>query len=197
VVCLKLNVQPFGGLVATVVVGFSVPPGDAPRGTLATMIELVVTRVRGDRGRHALDGDAWWRRQRWRMYASDAVVDGRELRFVRTGWGGRVATAEDAVTGEVVAEWRDGRLAAGGRELRLRRAGRWWKGHWALADESGELVRFEARGWAGGEMRLLVEEDARLTRPVLLFAAWVVSFLRQDDSGAAAAGASAAVVASG
>jgi hypothetical protein len=160
------------------------------------MIELHVRRARDDRRRYAIDGDAWWRRQSWKAYTSDAVVDGRELRFSRTGLFGRAAIAEDAATGEVVAEWRRGRVMASGGELRLRRAGRWWKSEWALTSEDGDVVRFESRGWNGNEMRLVVDEHARLPRPVLLFSTWLVACLKQDDSSAAAAGASAAVVAS-
>jgi hypothetical protein len=159
------------------------------------MIELYLTRAEDDRRRYGIDPGAWWRRRSWKSYASDAVVDGRELRFRRTGFLGRVASAEDAATGEVVAEWRRGRVTTSTRELRLRRAGRWWRPDWALADGSGEVVRFESRGWTGKEMRLLVDEEARIARPVLLFAAWLVACLVQDDASAAGAGATAAVVA--
>jgi hypothetical protein len=157
------------------------------------MIEMQVTRARDDRRRYGLDEQAWWRRESWRSYTSHAVVDGRRLRFSRTGLFGRVATAEDAATGEVVAEWRSrgGRVSANGAELRLRRAGR-WKSAWALANDTSELVRLETRGWSGREMRLSVEPDARVSRVVLLFAAWLVACLAQDDSSAVAAAGTAA-----
>jgi hypothetical protein len=159
------------------------------------MIELQLKRARDDRRRYGIDDRAWWRRRSWKSCASDAVVDGRELRFRRTGLLGRAATAEDAATGVVVAEWRSGWVTTSGAELRLRRSGGWWKSEWSLKDDSGDLVRFESRGWTGSEIRLLVDEDARVSRPVLLFAAWLVACLTQDDADAAA-GATAAVVAS-
>jgi hypothetical protein len=81
-------------------------------------------------------------------------------------------------------------------ELRLRRTGKWWRSEWALVDGSSQLVRFESRGWSGNEMRLVVDEQALLSRPVLLFTAWLVASLVRDDN-SAAAGASAAVVAAG
>jgi hypothetical protein len=65
---------------------------------------------------------------------------------------------------------------------------------WALADHSSELVFFEARDWSSRDMRLLVEQDARVSRVVLLFTAWLVACLAQDESSAAGTAAVAATV---
>jgi hypothetical protein len=160
------------------------------------MTEMHITRAAGDRRRLALDDRAWWRRMSWRTYDAEASVDGRDLRFLRTGILRHVATAEDAVTGEVLARWqsRGGRVTDGAAELRLRRASM-WKGSWALGDESREVARYEPRGVSGGRMRVLVCDDASISRLMLLFAAWVVSCNVQDDGAAAATAASAAAVA--
>lgn len=130
-------------------------------------------------------------------YDSDAVVDGRRLRFRRRGLFRHVAIAEDAVTGEVLASWssKDRRLTTGLAELGLGRAGL-LRMAWVLTDGDAEVARFEPRGLGGSRMRVFAEPGAAgLTRLVLLFAAWLVACQVRDDSAAAAGATTAATTA--
>jgi hypothetical protein len=157
------------------------------------MIEVQIRRAKDDRRRYGIDDDAWWRRTSWLSYDSDAEVDGMRLQFSRTGMLRRAATARDAATGEVRAEWsaRGGRLALGDRELRLRRTGR-WRRKWSIVEGAGELARFEPEG--RGAMRVLVRPDVPVPRLLLLYGAWLVRCQTEDEDAAVAAGATTAAV---
>lgn len=154
--------------------------------------ELLVDKAPDDRRVRRLDDAAWWRRRSAFSSEVDAVLDGRELHFSRTGVLRRGAIAEDATTGEVAARWtqRDGVLTTADAVLRLRRASR-WKSRWSLSDARAELARFEPEGWTGSRLRIVLASDVPVDRLVLLFSAWLASSLANDDAAGATASTSA------
>jgi hypothetical protein len=156
--------------------------------------DFELTRDRADRRLFTLEGvgtlhlQGWWRR------GASAEAEGRSWEFTRRGFWRAVVEATDAAgtpVGRFTAHgWRrGGAVQWGGRQLILRPASR-WRERYALADGTGELALFDAKGWGRRPVSVSVHDAARVEPGAILFAAFVVKDLAYDAS-AATAGAAA------
>ncbi len=160
------------------------------------MAELELTRT-GDRRLYALEGVGTLRLMGLASRTATAEAGGRRWRFGRRGFWRRGIQATDE-TGIVVGEFeprglrRGGALRWAGRELTLRPASS-WRERYALADGDRELAFLEGKGWGRRPVKLSVDDGEDVEPGLLLFATFVVRGLAEDASGAAGAGAGAAV----
>lgn len=166
---------------------------DRPRASLASVAELELTRVQGERRSYALEQVGTLRLGGWSSRSATAQVAEREWRFARHGLLRRRVEATDPV-GTIVGEFASAGMRRGGtlrwqrRELELRPASR-WRERYALADGERELAVLDAKGWGRRPVKVTVDDPQAVEPALLLFAAYVVHGLA-EDAGAAASGAS-------
>jgi hypothetical protein len=164
------------------------------------MVDLELTRTRGDRRAYELSGIGMLRLAGWLSSGATAEADGRSWSFVRRGFLRATTEAVDSaggVAGTFVANGlrRGGRLAWGDREYALRSASI-LRERYALtagADrDAPELATIEGKSWGRRPVRLTVADPDALEHGLLLFVAFVVRRLAQDASSAAGGGAAVA-----
>jgi hypothetical protein len=159
------------------------------------MRELQLARTPGDRRLYALEDVGTLRLEGWFSRRATIEAVGRSWSVARSGVLTTVIEARD-VSGTTAGTFRGrglrrgGTLTWAGRDLTLRPAST-WRERYALADGDRELAVLEGRGWGRRPVRVLLADDADVDAGLLLFAAFVVRALAEDQS-ATAAGASTA-----
>jgi len=159
------------------------------------MIELELTRTRGDRSLYALDGVGTIRLEGFFSRSATAEAGGSRWRLSRRGLWQRTRQATD-MAGSVVGEFvprdvrRGGTLDWAGRKLTLRPASS-WRERYALVDGERELALLDGKGWGRRPVSLTVLDPEPIEPGLLLFAAFVVRGLAADAGSAATAGVSA------
>lgn len=162
---------------------------------LGSVVDLELTRTRGERRLYALEGVGTLRLQGLFARAATAEAEGTRWQIARRGLLGRRIEAIDE-TGSAVGEFeprslrRGGTLRWAGRELALGPASR-WRERYALADGDRELALLDGKGWGRRPVKVTLDGPGAVEPGLLLFAAFVVRGLA-EDAGAAAAGVSAA-----
>jgi hypothetical protein len=160
------------------------------------VIELELTRSRGDRRLYELDGIGTLRLEGLTSRRATAAAGERRWSVARRGFWGRTIEAvgaDGSVEGryEPRAIRRGGALQWGSQAYALRPASA-WRERYALADGEQELALFEGKGW--GRRPVRVSLAAELDPGLVLFAAFVVRGLAEDAGAAAGAAASTAAV---
>jgi len=160
-------------------------PGERP------MIDLVLTRDRDDRRRYVLDGFGSLRLEGLSRRRAGVETPVGRFAFRRPSvWGRRIEASDEA--GVVVGEYaprtmrRGGMVRWGERRFELR-ASSFWRTQYTLADGDRELLVVEGRGWGRRPVRMRLDPDAGLDATLVLFAAFVVHGIAQDDGAAVAA----------
>lgn len=157
------------------------------------MVDLKLTRTPGDRDRYSLAGVGTLRLEGVFSSRATAEAAGNRWQIARRGFW-RQLQATDAA-GDVVGTF-DRRLLGGGtlcwrgRELALRRASM-WRERYALADGDREIALLNGKSWGHRPLTITVDDHTALDPGLLLYAAFVVRTLANDDS----AGAVAATIA--
>ena len=162
------------------------------------MADLELTRMPGDRRLYALDGVGTLRLKGFALRSATAEAGGERWRIARRGfWQRRVEAVDEA--GITVGEFessglkRGGMLRWAGRSFALRSASS-WRERYALWDGDREIAVLDGKGWGRRPVKVITIGDSEAAEPgLLLFAAFVVHGLAEDASGAAGAGAGAAV----
>ncbi len=168
---------------------------------LGSVLDLELTRTRGEGRVYALEGVGTLRLQGLFARAATAEADGTRWQITRRGFWRRRIEAID-VTGTAVGEFdprslrRGGALRWAGREFALRPASS-WRERYALADGDRELVLLDGKGWGRRPVKVTLDDPGAVEPGLLLFAAFVVRGLAEDAGAAAGAGASAATTGGG
>jgi hypothetical protein len=160
----------------------------------APRVELELRRSDGDRRRYLLDGVGSIRLGGLLGRSAVAEADGRRWTLGRRGFWRTTVYADDA-TGVEVGRFeprsirRGGTLSWDGRELLLSPSSA-WRSRYALTEGEIELATFEGKGWGRRPVAVTLHGEGVQDPGLLLFAAFVVRGLAEDD------GSSAAVVSS-
>ncbi len=157
------------------------------------MAEIALTRERGDRRLHVLEGVGTLRVGGGLRRTAVAEAGGRRWNLRSRGVLRREVSATEeggAPAGAFRADtWRrGGDLRWGDRRLSLR-GDSLWRSRYALRDGDVVLATVEGRGWGRRPVRVVVDDPAAIDPGLLLLACFVVDALTGDDSSSASAAA--------
>jgi hypothetical protein len=154
------------------------------------MSELVLTRTDGDRRMYAFAGVGTLRLTGLTSRRGTAEAGGRRWEMARRGvWLGRIE-ATDAAGGGVVGEFHGhmgrggGALRWSGRELELRREGR-WRERYVLSENGRALAAIAGKSHGKRPVTVTVDDVDAIDPGLLLFASLVVRAPAADAAGAA------------
>jgi hypothetical protein len=137
------------------------------------VVDLELTRTRGEGRVHALEGVGTLRLQGLFGRAATAEADGTRWEIARLGFWGRRIEAID-VTSSAVGEFEPRGLRRGGalrwadREFALRPASS-WRERYALADGDRELDLLDGKGWGRRPVKVTLEDPGAVEPGLLLF----------------------------